>query len=124
MNEIAEIYGMKRAMGDSRLHRDTNIVQSPHPRRIDIRGAAGAVAFHGPNTLRVAPPVGGGPVVDTVGAGDAFASVLIAGRLRNWPLEVTLPRAQALAGAVVGLRGATTTDAAFYRRVREEWEQT
>jgi len=85
------------------------------------RGAAGAVAFRGPETLRVAPTEDGGRVVDTVGAGDAFASVLIAGQLRSWPLEVTLRRAQALAGAVVGLRGATTRDTAFYRRFREEW---
>ena len=36
-------------------------------------------------------------VVDTVGAGDAFASVIILGLVRDWPLEATLRRAQAFA---------------------------
>ena len=53
-------------------------------------------------------------VVDTVGAGDALASVTILGLLRNWPLQQTLDRAQAFASAVVGVRGATVGDPAFY----------
>lgn len=53
-------------------------------------------------------------VVDTVGAGDALASVTILGLLRNWPLQQTLDRAQAFASAVVGVRGATVRDPAFY----------
>jgi fructokinase len=85
-------------------------------------GAAGAVAFTVGGTVRTAPPGADTPVRDTVGAGDAFASVLIAGHMGGWPLETTLSRARELAGEVVGLRGAVTRDHRFYRRFREDWK--
>jgi fructokinase len=86
------------------------------------RGEDGAVAYTPARTLRVAPPGKRAAVVDTVGAGDAFAAVLIAGTLCDWPMETTLDRAQSLAGQVVGLQGAVTEDIGFYRRFRTEWK--
>ena len=44
-------------------------------------------------------------VIDAVGAGDAFCSVLILGELRHWPLPLTLQRAQQFASAIVGKLG-------------------
>jgi fructokinase len=85
------------------------------------RGEDGAVAYTPARTLRVAPP-GKRAVVDTVGAGDAFAAAMIAGILCGWPMETTLVRAQSLAGEVVGLKGAVTADIDFYRRIRTEWK--
>ncbi|MFN2166426.1 MAG: carbohydrate kinase family protein [Anaerolineae bacterium] len=73
------------------------------------------------NRRQVAP----GPevdVVDTVGAGDAFASVMLLGLLRQWPGELILSRAQQFAAAVVGQRGATCEDPAFYRQFRDAWK--
>jgi len=67
-------------------------------------------------------PVPASRVVDTVGAGDAFSSVVIAGLNRGWPWPLILDRAQAFASAVVGLRGATTTDREFYNTVIRHWE--
>lgn len=61
-------------------------------------------------------------VVDTVGAGDAFASVIILGLNHNWPFELTLQRAQTFASAIVGQRGATVTDPAFYRGFIDDWQ--
>ena len=60
-------------------------------------------------------------VVDTVGAGDAFSSVTLLGILRGWPLQTVLDRAQALASAVVGQRGATVHDPAFYKPFADAW---
>lgn len=60
-------------------------------------------------------------VVDTVGAGDAFASVLILGLSQQWAIQDTLNRAQTFASEVVGRRGATVADKAFYQRVVEQW---
>ncbi len=54
-------------------------------------------------------------LVDTVGAGDAFSAVYIHGLRRGWTIPDTLRTAQRFAGRVIGLRGATTTDRAFYR---------
>lgn len=60
-------------------------------------------------------------VVDTVGAGDAFAAVMITGILRDWPLQACLDRAQAFASAVVGQRGATVRDPDFYAPFADAW---
>ena len=61
-------------------------------------------------------------VVDTVGAGDAFASVMILGLVNEWPMDLTLQRAQAFASCLVGNRGATVSDIAFYRSFIDEWK--
>jgi fructokinase len=66
-------------------------------------------------------PAGRAEVVDTVGAGDAFSSVMILGISRGWPLQLSLDRAQQFASAVVGQRGATVHDRRFYRPFAEAW---
>jgi len=89
---------------------------------ITTRGAAGALAHHRDGRrLQVSPPPADN-LVDTVGAGDAFAAVCILGLLHDWPLERTLRRAQALASAVVGIRGATPGDPDFYTPFKKDWK--
>ena len=58
---------------------------------------------------------------DPVGAGDAFASVVILGVLNGWDWPVTLERALGFAAAVCTLQGATTTDPGFYAAARSSW---
>jgi len=60
-------------------------------------------------------------VVDTVGAGDAFSSVMILGFTNHWPLQITLQRAQNFASAIVGQRGATVKEKNFYQQFINEW---
>lgn len=60
-------------------------------------------------------------LVDTVGAGDAFSAVYLAGRARGWPLDTTLQRANAFAGAVCGLAGAVPADLSFYSDWNGRW---
>ncbi len=61
-------------------------------------------------------------LIDTVGAGDAFASVMILGLHKNWPVRTTLKRAQEFAAAVVGQRGATVADYRFYDNFIRQWQ--
>jgi fructokinase len=61
-------------------------------------------------------------VVDTVGAGDAFASVIILGLANDWPLALSLQRAQQFASKIVGNRGATVSDQAFYQPFIAAWQ--
>jgi len=61
-------------------------------------------------------------VVDTVGAGDAFASVIILGLSNDWPLSLSLQRAQEFASNIVGNRGATVSDPAFYQPFIAAWQ--
>jgi fructokinase len=84
-------------------------------------GAAGAwIVTAAAEPLQVKP----GPqttAIDSVGAGDAFASVMLLGQLRGWSPEVTARRAQEFAAAVVGVRGATVIERAFYATFSTRW---
>lgn len=60
-------------------------------------------------------------VVDTVGAGDAFAAVFIVGRLLDWPAAQTLERAGTFAAAICGIRGAVPQNQDFYSKYLQEW---
>jgi fructokinase len=60
-------------------------------------------------------------LVDTVGAGDGFASVCILGSLRQWPLDKTLERANAFAASICEIRGAVPDHADFYEPFLREW---
>lgn len=64
-----------------------------------------------------APPF----VIDTVGAGDAFAAIFLLGTLRGWPLESTLARANEFAGAICTIPGAVPQDLGFYDRWMTRW---
>lgn len=61
-------------------------------------------------------------VVDTVGAGDSFSSVLLLGLYKNWPLKTTIERAQHFACSIVGVQGATVNDKSFYQPFIDEWQ--
>jgi fructokinase len=60
-------------------------------------------------------------VVDTVGAGDAFAAGLLLGLNHGWSLSLTMNRAQSLASALVTTQGATVSDPGFYQPFIESW---
>lgn len=61
-------------------------------------------------------------VRDTVGAGDAFASVLLLGEVRGWPLRTTLQRAAEHASAVCGIAGAVDPGSRIYASARAAWD--
>lgn len=77
-------------------------------------GKAGAIFFSRDNKPQEIIPSQNTTVIDTVGAGDAFCSVLILGMIKNWDILTTLTKAQEFASAVVGIQGATTKDKSFY----------
>jgi fructokinase len=81
-------------------------------------GERGAEVFTADGRIALSRPASDVQIVDTVGAGDALASVIILGLLRRWPLQLTLDRAQSFASAIVGQRGATVRDRAFYEPFR------
>ncbi len=89
---------------------------------IITRGAAGALVLNAEGIAAEAPAPERVEVVDTVGAGDAFASVMILALRRGWPLDTALDRALGFAAAVCGQRGATTTVPAFYQPFLAAWD--
>lgn len=83
-------------------------------------GEQGAIAINKKESCFVKPD-NATTVVDTVGAGDAFTSVLLLGLHKHWSLQEIVNRAQEFASAVVGLRGATTQDKHFYKPFSQKW---
>ncbi len=110
--------------GDGLLSRVRHLLEEHDVEWVVVtRGAQGALFFAANGYQDSVRPSARHPVVDSVGAGDAFASVLILGLLRRWPLSDTLSRAQDFASALVGVQGATVSDPAFYRPFIERWGQ-
>jgi fructokinase len=84
-------------------------------------GGEGAMAVSGDEEPTHVAPIQALEVKDTVGAGDAFASVLILGLIHGWPLATTLERSQSFASRIVEQRGATAAEPALYRPFLEHW---
>ena len=84
-------------------------------------GEKGAIALTANGSLAQVTPSQTLEVVDTVGAGDAFTSVLILGLSREWPLDQAMSRAQDFASLMVGQQGATVHDPDFYQAKISDW---
>ena len=85
-------------------------------------GHRGSVVFSAdgsmlPNRDTPSPPF----VIDTVGAGDAFSAIFLLGRMREWPLALTLARANEFAGAICAIPGAVPRDLGFYDGWMRKW---
>ena len=85
-------------------------------------GAEGALAFDSEGRCiargRDARPI---RLVDTVGAGDSFSAVALAGLLRGWDMGTTLARANAFAGHICEVRGAVPPDLTAYAQWVGAW---
>ncbi len=104
---------------------DTDPVSFLHHHKLEglllTHGEKGAEAFTANGESYQVAPQKADQVIDTVGAGDAFAAVFILGLLEDWPLPTTLQRAQGFASRIVGTRGATVSDPSFYQPLADEW---
>jgi fructokinase len=89
---------------------------SHYPMRqlIVTQGEQGAFVVH-EQGIAEGQPVNVSQVVDTVGAGDAFASVMIKGIIENRPVEQSLAQALAFAAKVCEQQGATQHNKALYQ---------
>lgn len=61
-------------------------------------------------------------IVDTVGAGDAFSSIMMLGILSGWEMNRTMTRALEFAARVCSLRGATIADRNMYGEFITQWD--
>ncbi|MDH5325859.1 MAG: carbohydrate kinase [Gammaproteobacteria bacterium] len=66
-------------------------------------------------------PVPAESIVDTVGAGDSFSAVMIAGILRGWSMHDTLQRALNFASAICQNKGATSSNRELYEGFIQAW---
>ncbi len=84
-------------------------------------GEKGAIALTDDGVVAKVAPSQTLDVVDTVGAGDAFTSVLILGISYGWSLDLIMERAQGFASLIVGQQGATVHDQDFYQAMIQDW---
>jgi fructokinase len=89
---------------------------------IVTRGAAGAFAITSEGQHIATSPGAAVTVVDTVGAGDGFAAVVLLGIQRGWPIVKSLDRAQDFAALIVQNRGAILNDKDTYATLAEKWQ--
>ncbi len=82
---------------------------------IITRGEQGALVCTKTHEIVAVKPPQVSTFVDTVGAGDAFTARYIHGLLSGEALSESIDAAQKFAIKIIGLRGATSTDKAFYR---------
>ena len=82
---------------------------------IVTQGAKGAIVLATNGRFYRETPAPVNHIVDTVGAGDGFSALFIHGLRAGWPIVKTLTVAHQFAAKVIGLRGATATEAVFYR---------
>lgn len=61
-------------------------------------------------------------IVDSVGAGDAFAAVLSLGILNKWPPEFILEKASELAYNICNIKGAIPGNKKFYKKFKESFD--
>jgi fructokinase len=87
---------------------------------IVTRGSQGAVLYHDGQMFTVEPALQPA-VVDTVGAGDGFGAVMLLGLHEQWPISVSLRRANTFASFLVTRRGATIADPAVYQTILQSW---
>jgi fructokinase len=90
---------------------------------IVTRGAEGAFAIGSDGGRFSASPDAAVTVIDTVGAGDGFAAVMLLGIQRGWPIVRSLNRAQEFAALIVQNRGAILNDADTYASLAAIWQQ-
>lgn len=72
--------------------------------------------------VHFAPAPRADPFVDSVGAGDAFSSVVIHGIIANWKPAQILKNAVAFAARVCSHQGATVETPKFYEDERKSWK--
>ncbi|MEE9343325.1 MAG: carbohydrate kinase [Gammaproteobacteria bacterium] len=110
--------------GSNDIERATYLVEDCHLSLIIVtRGSKGAIAINAENELFSIKPEAVADVVDTVGAGDAFASVCMLGLSSGWDIQTILNRAQHFASKMVTQRGATISDKTFYQPFIEQWSR-
>ncbi|MEJ2618096.1 MAG: carbohydrate kinase family protein [Ignavibacteriaceae bacterium] len=77
-------------------------------------GAKGAVLYKEGDSSYYQTYVDHSDIVDTVGAGDAYAAILCIGYLKNWDIRKTNKLASEFAAEIIKIQGALPTDDSLY----------
>ncbi len=81
------------------------------------RGGRGSELFASGDGVKIEEH-GDAPVVDTVGAGDGYSAMLIAGLLDGWEIDRLIQASAAFARSICAIEGAIPSDDGFYAPLR------
>ena len=81
-------------------------------------GEEGAVLYKAKDFFHYKLYVNHSDVVDTVGAGDAYAAILCIGYLKNWDIRKTNKIASEFASEIIKIRGALPAEDSIYSDFR------
>ena len=99
------------------MHTNMDALQAQFPQMehvIVTRGRQGALIRTRDGAFHEQTPPPEPPRVDTVGAGDSFSAAYLHGLRAGWPVMRMIEVAQGVAAQIIGVRGATPRDPAFY----------
>jgi fructokinase len=85
-------------------------------------GEQGALALNSAGEFCSVSPTASVNLIDTVGAGDAFSTIVLLGLNLGWSLRQSMDRAQLFASAITEKHGATVADLSFYQRFATSWQ--
>jgi fructokinase len=88
------------------------------------KGSEGAILFCGGEKNKYEINLNKEEVIDTVGAGDAYAAILCLGYLENWSLEKINKLASEFASEIVMINGALPDNDSVYDKIKKRIEQT
>ena len=116
-DELAIVSG-RNIQTESQLREAAEALYNNHNMELLIvtLGEKGAMCLHDEGFVH-GHPVPVNHLVDTVGAGDSFSAIMIAGILQRWPIQTALDKALAFASEVCSMRGATSMDHRLYEKI-------
>jgi fructokinase len=119
-NELSELADQQSAQDI--IAKALSLNKSLHVGNMIItQGESGAFMIDASDNVYQVQPEKNEAVVDTVGAGDAFSSVIILGIIKDWSSQDTLNRAQAFASSIISQQGATMRNPYMYNNYKEIW---
>ncbi len=123
-DEISRITGVDRLSDEEILSQAQNLCNEYNLRFVVVtKGKDGSsIVEKNGNVLNVTQ-VEVSSLVDTVGAGDSFASVVILGILRKWDLLDTIKRASEFASRICSVRGALLSEKELYSDLLRKWRK-
>lgn len=77
-------------------------------------GGKGAALYKGNDSCCYQIDVKQNDIVDTIGAGDAYAAILCIGYLKNWDIRKTNRLASEFAAEIIKIQGAIPADDSLY----------
>lgn len=113
--ELAEICKISGKDIDALKHASKDILDQYHLRNVIVTLGENGAFVVGKDGIVEGKPEDIGPIVDTVGAGDAFCSVIIMGLIKKWETAEMLKRALGFASTICQQQGATNHNRSLYQ---------